>query len=268
MDKAELLEIFTREQRIEVRYPDIQREVDGSVIRHINLAGYGGFVIYSHLDVESVEPAISAQIDRFESVPQNFEWKVYDYDTPEDLIERLRQRGFEIGEAESLVVLDLTARPEALERPVPASVVRLTDPNEVDAIIKLENAVWGTDHSDLGERLKRDLQERPDSLSVYISYQEGQPASAAWIFPRGQPLRQSVGRLDPAAVPQPGSLLSPAGSTRRGGAPQGIFHAYGRRQSHEPADPGKARLPVSCHLHTLHVENRKQSGRAHWRWRP
>ena len=182
MDKTELLEIFTRQQRIELDYPDVKREVDGSVIRHINLAGEEGFVLYSRLDEESAEAAISAQIARFQGIPQDFEWKVYDYDSPQDLVERLRRRGFEIGEPEALVVLDLTAGPEALALPVPPSVVRITDPGEVDAVVALENAVWETDHYNLGEFLKRELRERPEMVSIYISYQEQQPASAAWIF--------------------------------------------------------------------------------------
>lgn len=182
MNKTELLEIFTRQQRIEVNYPDILREVDGSVVRHISLSGDGGFVIYSHLDEESVDTTISAQIARFERIPQDFEWKAYDYDPPRDLIDRLRRRGFEIGDPEALLVLDLTAGLEALQRQVPPSVVRITDPGEVDAVVALENAVWETDHQDLGEHLKRDLLEHPEMLSVYISYQGQQPASAAWIY--------------------------------------------------------------------------------------
>ena len=39
-------------------------------------------------------------------------------------------------------MLDLTVGPEALNRPVPPSVVRITDPGEVDAVVALENAVW------------------------------------------------------------------------------------------------------------------------------
>lgn len=182
MDKTELLDIFTRQQRVEVEYPDIKREVDGPVIRHISLSGEDGFVIYSRLVEDSVDAVISAQIARFQAIPQDFEWKVYDYDSPKDLLERLRRRGFEIGEPEALLVLDLTAGPEALARPVPPSVVRVSDPVKVDALVALENAVWGTDHYELGERLKQDLREHPDMLSVYLSYQEGQPASAAWIY--------------------------------------------------------------------------------------
>ncbi len=182
MDKSELLKIYTHQQRIEVEYPDIKREVDGSLIRHVSLSGEDGFVIYSHLDEDKVDAAISAQIARFRSIHQDFEWKVYDYDPPNDLIERLRRRGFVIGEAEALLVLDLTAGPEALDRPVPPSVVRITDPGDIDALVDLENAVWESDHHELGEHLKRDLLEHPEMVSIYISYQAQQPAAAAWIY--------------------------------------------------------------------------------------
>ncbi len=182
MDKTELLEIYTRQQRIEVEYPDVKREVDGSVVRLISLTGENGYVIYSHLEEENVEAAISAQIARYQEIPQDFEWKTYDYDPPKDLIDRLRRRGFEIGDPESLLVLDLTAGPEALDHLVPPSVVRVADPGQIDAITSLENAVWEADHSDLGEFLKRDLQEHPDTISIYLSYQGQQPVSAAWIY--------------------------------------------------------------------------------------
>ncbi len=182
MDKAELLELYTRQQRIEVDYPDMRREVDGSVIRLVSLFGEDGYVIYSHLDESNVEAAISAQIAHFQRIPQDFEWKFFDYDPPADLLDRLRRRGFKIGEPEALLVLDLATRPELFIRPVPPSVVRITDPEEIDVIVALENAVWESDHHDLGDFLKRDLREHPELLSVYISYQDQQPVSAAWIY--------------------------------------------------------------------------------------
>lgn len=182
MEKSELLEIFTRQQRIELEYPDISREVDGAVIRHISRTGGDGFVIYSCLDEETVASAIDAQIKRFQSIPQDFEWKVYDYDPPKDLIERLRRRGFSIDEPEALLVLDLSTAREVLNHPVPASVVRVTGPLEIDALVALEAVVWESDHQELGEFLKRDLREHPEMLSVYLSYEGDQPVSAAWIY--------------------------------------------------------------------------------------
>jgi len=182
MNTSELLEVFTRAHRIELSYPDMTREVEGPVIRLVSHGAEGGFVIYSRLDDATADAAIAAQIERFERIPQRSEWKHYDYDSPNDLLERLWRRGFEIGESEALVVLDLTAAPEALRLPVPPSVVRVTEPGAVDAIVALENAVWQDDHQVLGEMLKRDLSENPDILSVYIAYEDQQPVSAAWTY--------------------------------------------------------------------------------------
>ncbi len=182
MNPSELLEVFTRAHRIDLSYPDMTREVDGTVIRLVSHGDDGGFVIYSRLDDANADAAIDAQIERFERIPQSFEWKHYDYDSPGDLLERLRRRGFEIGEPEALVVLDLTAAPEALRQPVPPSVVRVTEPAAVDEIVALENAVWQEDHQALGEMLKRDLSQNPDILSVYIAYEDQKPVSAAWTY--------------------------------------------------------------------------------------
>lgn len=182
MDKHELLELYTQQQRIEVTYPDVKREVDGSVVRLVSLEQEDGYVIYSRLDENNVEEVISAQIARFSSIPQDFEWKTFDYDTPSDLIERLRRRGFEVEEPEALLVLDLDARPAALDRPMPGSVVRITEPARVDEIVELEGSVWNEDHRALGEFLKRELSQRPETMSVYISYHDGLPISAAWIY--------------------------------------------------------------------------------------
>jgi hypothetical protein len=182
MDKKELLDIFTREQRIEIESPSMTREVDGNVIRHVSLTGEEGFISYSRLAEGETDMVISAQIAYYEHIRQGFEWKVYDYDAPDDLIKRLRQQGFEIGEPEALMVLDLGTRPAMLSLPVPASVVRITNPGDIAAVVAVENEVWKTDHSDLGEFLKGELREHPETLSVYIAYAGSQPASAAWVY--------------------------------------------------------------------------------------
>ncbi len=182
MNKTDLLEIFTRQQRIELDYPGILREVDGTVLRFISQTGEDGFIIYSHLDESTADEVIAAQVARFASIPQDFEWKLYDYDHPKDLVDRLARHGFEIGEPEALLVLDLNERPAALAQPVPEFVVRLTTPGEIDLLVALEDTVWGTDHHELGERLKQDLRQNPELLSIYISYEGEQPASAAWIY--------------------------------------------------------------------------------------
>ena len=48
-----------------------------------------GWVIYTRLDEANVDEAISSTVDFFSDKGGEFEWKVYDHDTPRDLKERL-----------------------------------------------------------------------------------------------------------------------------------------------------------------------------------
>jgi GNAT superfamily N-acetyltransferase len=123
------------------------------VIRHT--AEKFGFIVYSKLSEDQVDAAIDAQIDYYSRLGIEFEWKVYDYDQPADLKERLSQRGFEIGEAEALVVLDLQEHPEVPAYPVSPLVRRITDAQGVDAIMQMEESVWGTSHAQHAEHMKR-----------------------------------------------------------------------------------------------------------------
>jgi hypothetical protein len=125
MNRAELLTLFTREQRVEVDFPDMRREVLGNVIRQVSLTNASGFIVYSDLDENHVEQAISEQIAFFERLGHSFEWKVYDYDRSADLKERLRKRGFEVGEPEALMVLDLDSHPGLLAAAVPEGIRRI-----------------------------------------------------------------------------------------------------------------------------------------------
>jgi hypothetical protein len=182
MDKNELLPLFTRQQRIEVTFPDFRREADGKIIRQASTSGEEGFVLYSNLLEGEVEEAIAGQIAYFERLGQDFEWKVYDYDQPVDLKERLRAHGFEIGEPEAVMVLDLAEAPVVLVRTVPPEVRRVTRPEGVDELVTLEEEVWQEDFSGLGQRLRKDLRENPDELSIYLAAIDGKTASAGWIY--------------------------------------------------------------------------------------
>jgi GNAT superfamily N-acetyltransferase len=182
MERSELLAIFNREMRIGVEYPGARREVDGPVVRYISLTEEDGFVTAPALEGWDVDAIIQVQIDRFARLGQSFEWKVFDYDYPPDLKERLAGRGFAIAEAEALLVLDLSAGPALLSAPVPDSIVKVTGPHEIDAIMEQKAQLGDDIYPGLGERLKRDLETDPDGLSVYLARLDGQVASAAWVY--------------------------------------------------------------------------------------
>ncbi len=182
MNTQELLALFDKEQRWEIDYPNVRREVTPTVVRHVSLTAQQGFVIYSALDTTNVEAAIREQVAYFEGIGQDFEWKTYDHDGPPDLKERLAAAGFELEEAEALLVLDLDQAPAWLFDPVTADVRRVVDPAQIADVRAVEEAVWQDDFAELAERLARDLREDPNQISIYLAYADGRPVSAAWIY--------------------------------------------------------------------------------------
>ena len=183
MNKLEVITLFDQDQRKNVAYPDLRREDVPNLVRHINKSGAAeGAITYSQLDQSNVENAISEQVRYFKSIGQDFEWKVYDYDNPPDLKERLRSHGFITEEPEALVVLDLQNAPEILWQPLTQDVQKILDPQKLNDVQIIEEKVWSEDSSWMQPYLGDTIRDHPEPMSVYVAYSNGEPASAAWIY--------------------------------------------------------------------------------------
>jgi GNAT superfamily N-acetyltransferase len=182
VDKDELLKIFDREQRIEVDFPGVRREVGERVIRTFSMDERFGFIPYSSVDETNVDAEIEAQIAYFSALGVAFEWKVYDHDRPADLRQRLASRGFAVDDPEALMVLDLENAPDFYwSMPLP-QVERITDLAGVQAIRAMEDEVWGTDHAWMEIRLINDLEKHPHLLSIFAVCDGSRAVSASWIY--------------------------------------------------------------------------------------
>jgi GNAT superfamily N-acetyltransferase len=184
MNIEDIRHLYDREQRKELCIPGMRREVDGNIIRHVNLTGGEGMIIYSRLTEADLEPTIRDQVAYFERIGQDVEWKVYSHDTPPDLKDRLHESGFAVGDDEAILVLDLEQAPDILTQPITHAIRRITDPDQVQDAIAVQHQVWNSNFDWLAQRLTRNLRERPDYLSIYVVYEDGEPVAAAWInFP-------------------------------------------------------------------------------------
>jgi hypothetical protein len=177
----DILALYEQEQRKNVHYYGMRTEQTPDVVRLVDQGEGKGTVTYSRLDESSADHVIREQIAYFEGIGQDFEWKVFSYDTPSDLRERLTACGFESEEPESIMVLDLETTPAALFEPVTADVRRVADPAQIDQVIQILNQVWNDDQETLGAILAEELTHNGDYLSIYLAYADGIPASTAWI---------------------------------------------------------------------------------------
>jgi GNAT superfamily N-acetyltransferase len=181
--KARIIALYDQDQRIAVRYPDTRREAAPGVVRHVSTAKAGeGLVIYSRLDGANVDTAIDEQVAYFQRLGQDFEWKLYDHDTPGDLMVRLAAKGFEIEPAEAIMVLDMGELPDRLVQPVRHAVKKIRDAAGVRDVVAVEKEVWAEEQGWLGEYLGGVLSTEPERISVFVAYVEGKPVSAGWIY--------------------------------------------------------------------------------------
>jgi GNAT superfamily N-acetyltransferase len=189
MNKSNIIALYDQDQRIDVVYPSLRREITSEVVRHVNTSGDGeGVIIYSRLDEANADEIIRQQVSYFQNLGQDFEWKVYDYDRPHDLKDRLEAHGFTIEEAEAILVLDLEKAPAILWQPVSQDVRRIVDPDKLSDVLSVHAQVWDEDSGGLAQYLGSALRDQPGQMSVYVAYVDAIPASAAWIyFPEHSP---------------------------------------------------------------------------------
>jgi hypothetical protein len=183
MNILKIRALYDQDQRIGLEYPDTRREIAPYVVRHINTSKEGGgFICYSQLNESNAEDTIREQVNYFESIEQSFEWKLYDYDQPSDLKERLVSHGFIIEEAEAIMVLDLEEAPQNLWQPIRHNVQQIRDPVKLVDVQSIEQQVWDEDYSFVINFLGDALRNYPEQMSVYVAYINKQPVSAGWIY--------------------------------------------------------------------------------------
>jgi GNAT superfamily N-acetyltransferase len=135
-----------------------------------------GIVTFSELVGSSVDDAISAQIDYFRTLDLPFEWKVYEFDTPEDLASRLAERGFTPGDHEGFLVFSVDMhRPR--EGTNSLRIDRITTPSGIRQVVTIQEAIWGRSFPWLESSLLASL----DRLAVYCAYLGDAPVGTGWI---------------------------------------------------------------------------------------
>jgi GNAT superfamily N-acetyltransferase len=181
MKTKEILTLFDAQERRNVVFPDMQRDVCPHVVRFVGKPSNPSFVLYSKLKESNADAVIEEQIEFFSQKQQSFEWKVYDYDKPHDLLKRLMDHGLELEDTDAVMALDVRdALPELLTPPI-VDVQQITDAERLEDVRQVEEQVWGGDFSWIQERLGAHLQI-PGFLSIYVSYVDDIPASTGWTY--------------------------------------------------------------------------------------
>jgi GNAT superfamily N-acetyltransferase len=186
-DADDLLAAYDGQLRAHVpdRLPPGERvERDGPLVRHLGWAGGRGWVLYRDLgglEGEALDRLIARQVDVFRERGETFEWKLHGHDLPADLPDRLRAAGFEPEEQETVVIAavhDIAAEPVL---PAGVSLREVTERDDLDRIVRMEEAVWEIEHSWLADMIESERGVDPDSIAVVVAEAGDEIVCAAWI---------------------------------------------------------------------------------------
>ena len=182
MDDLSLRTIFDDEVRKKCEWTRMRREEFPNLVRYIltDVGFGGGFISWSKVDKNNADQVIQEQLQYFTGLKVDFEWKLYDYDQPADLGERLIRNGFKPDEPEALMVADMDDLPKEYWTMDVSMVKRVTTAEEVDEIVRMESEVWDHDVTGFAKGMKHDLVHYPDHLSVFAVWMDGRIVSAAW----------------------------------------------------------------------------------------
>lgn len=182
MNRDILLDLFNKHLRVEITYPGFRRERTSTVIRHVSLEDQTGTLLFSEIGESNADEVIEEQVEYFRQLKQPFEWKVFDYDQPHNLSDKLKSRGFTIEDSEALMMFDLNEDGQLLNVAVTPEIRRITDEQGIWDIVKMEDEVWGGSDQELGKRLAKDLHDDSVDLFIYAAYVNDKVVSAAWMY--------------------------------------------------------------------------------------
>ena len=186
LDRARVLADYDAQIRRNTRADGTgaRAEQAGPVLRWTTEGGEGwSGIVWSDLDAATADRAIADQVGFFAARGEPFEWKLFSYDQPPDLGERLLAVGFAAEDEESVMVADTAqvAASRATQGPLPDGVrlVRITDEAGVARLIEVHERVFGADQTRLRQSLAAQLRRSPEITAMVVAMAGDEPVCSA-----------------------------------------------------------------------------------------
>lgn len=183
MNADEILALFDVERQT-LKPAGNLRQIDGNVVRHLPSASAQYWIAYSRHSPAKIDAAIAHEIEHLKSLSPRYtsvEWKAHDHDQPANLVERLAAYGFEIGEREAFLALDVNDAPADLCAPVTLDVRRVSDAAGIRHYFAVSALVFDRDYGAWAGELERQVVAGDPAVSVFVAYDAGVPVSSARI---------------------------------------------------------------------------------------
>lgn len=179
MDTTQVMALYNQFERKTVNIANGYTEETDSLVKFISNDQFGSFISFYELDDLSAAEQIAKQLDFYQSMSLNFEWKTYSTDKPNNIGELLIKQGFEKAETESFMALELSEAEYLLNDSV--AFAEVSDEQGIRDAITVQEQVWGGDFSWQYRHLLETKQSNPESVTIYVVYVDGAPVTSAWI---------------------------------------------------------------------------------------
>jgi GNAT superfamily N-acetyltransferase len=158
-------------------------ELIGPVVRWTTVGGEGwSGIVWSDLDADMADGVIAEQVRFFAGRGEPFEWKLYSYDRPRDLDQRLLAAGFVPEDPESLMLADagVIADGHGVALPDGVRLVPVTDEAGIDLMAEVHDQVFGPDPQ-LRGRLTAQLRNSPEGTVLVLAMAGDEPVCSARV---------------------------------------------------------------------------------------
>ena len=179
MNSAEVMHEYNLHERQSVQSVGGETVSSSKLVKFVSKDRYGSYISYFDLKEEEASEVIADELAYYKQRGLNFEWKTYSSDTPHNIVQLLLEQGFEQADTESFMALDLAnVESEAVNSPL---IVKVDTELGIRDAVSVQEQVWGGSFEWQYNYLINLKQQSPDSISIYVIYEDSKPVTSAWL---------------------------------------------------------------------------------------
>ncbi len=163
------------------RVPGYTLEVASDITRHLPQGKDDEALLWlSRFPNAAAERRIAEELANLRDHGWHAEWKLQDFDQPEDLKTRLEAHGLSCHHVEALMVLDVAnAQPRAFA--ATDVEVKVASPDEIDEIVSVGEEVWSCRMPWLAHTLREMTDPMRGTASLYCARTADRVVGSGWI---------------------------------------------------------------------------------------
>lgn len=177
------MQTYNLHERINLTLAGCQKIMTSDRVKFVSNRDTGSCITYSDIHLDVLNERIKSEIDYYNQLALSFKWFTYNTDKPDNLGISLLENGFTLEDESSFMVLDLEMVETSDDIKESDFVcIEVSDEQGIKDAIAVQKQVWGRDTQVQASDLIRLKQESPEQIRVYVSYQDNQPVSSAWLM--------------------------------------------------------------------------------------